>query len=441
MLLNAERKISLPTGPSGSVSASDVLSTASGNSIFLNGGKIYFAEAVTSIALSNGVVTYTDEEGTETNLDFSSFIADVFVNGATLVNNVLRLVDNDTGSADITVDLSAYVQTLDEVLAEGSTITALRSIDLDGNNFVIESGRNALTFNPANNRIVITGLGATDGASILLDESGINFVFAGSAQMLLAGASAGPNQVIGTDENGDFGWQNRAATAPVYASDDGTQWNLAVSNAGAVSAVEVSGGSGGGSGEPGGGGEPVTNRVAVFAANATQYGLLNWAPSTQNFDIEFGFTPAGSGDRVVVGGQTYLNFMTQLKGSGEMQFFIDGTAVTSSGLSLVPGTYAEIRIRRTGNSVEFYKADTLINTQALVKDVPIGAAYPVRIGTSVDITNPFNGTIDYVRLIDPADDTNTYVATMDSDNFNNSHPGSNVANGTNQGGVTFQDAA
>lgn len=432
MRLIAQRRIAIPGGI-GTGTASDFISPDSNNSLSLVGNKLFFQEAICSISYAEGVLTFTDEEDTDTDIDLAEFIGDVFVSGATLVGDELRLLDNDNSTADVVVNLAKYNQGIDEVFVTGSTLTDDRTLNTDNFSFEINSGRNTFSFFPSVNRIILAGLGIANGAVFTLDETGVNFLLAGTGEFKLGGNPAPNNTVLGRDENGDFGWISRAATSPQYVSPDGTFWDLKVGDDGIPYAEEVDSGGGGG-----GGGEPTTNRAAVFTADAAKYGSISWAPSSTNFAIKARFKLSGSGDRVITGGDAYANFFMQVKGTGEIQFWVDGAPLSSSGAALVNGTYATIEVVKTGDDVSFYKDDVLLNTVTTTNECPT-SAFPVRIGTSVSITNPMNGSIDYVEFKDPDLNTNNAVISMNGDNFNNSYDGSTVPNGTNVGGVTFED--
>ena len=65
---------------------------------------------ITTLSYDNTtqVLTYINEAGATTTLDMSALAADIFVNGASYdaTTSVLTLTDNDTGTPDVTVDLS-----------------------------------------------------------------------------------------------------------------------------------------------------------------------------------------------------------------------------------------------------------------------------------------------------------------------------------------------
>ena len=64
---------------------------------------------------------FTDEDGGGTNFDLSALTTDVFVNGGVIYGaGQLVLSDNDGGTADIVVDLSAYINSVTDDQAAGT---------------------------------------------------------------------------------------------------------------------------------------------------------------------------------------------------------------------------------------------------------------------------------------------------------------------------------
>ncbi len=183
-----------------------------------------------------------------------------------------------------------------------------------------------------------------------------------------------------------------------------------------------------------------TNRAAVFANNAAQYGLINWAPSTQDYTIRVRTTFTGTDDSPVFGGDIYANIGLIKKSSKELQFWIDGGAYTSDGFVLGTGVYYLLEIEKVGNTITFKKDGVVTGATASSSNTIPTVGFDMRIGAMVNgSANPMEGSIDYIEFIDPADDTRTAVFSMNADNFDNSHPGSTVQNGSNVGGVTFED--
>lgn len=102
--------------------AGNILSNGTDDGPLLTQADIQANETTTSLAYDAGTttLTYTDEDGTATPIDLSALTTDIYVTGATITAGILTLTDNDSGTADVTVDLTAYVNSVVEDESAGT---------------------------------------------------------------------------------------------------------------------------------------------------------------------------------------------------------------------------------------------------------------------------------------------------------------------------------
>lgn len=110
-----------------SADAGNLLTNGSDDGAFIDQAVIQANETTTALSYNAGtnILTYTDEDGNATNIDLSALTTDVFVNGGSINGaGQLILTDNDGGTADITIDLSAYINSVTEDEAAGTLTLA-----------------------------------------------------------------------------------------------------------------------------------------------------------------------------------------------------------------------------------------------------------------------------------------------------------------------------
>lgn len=183
-----------------------------------------------------------------------------------------------------------------------------------------------------------------------------------------------------------------------------------------------------------------TNRAAVFADDPTKYGTATWAPTAQDYTIRVRANFGGTDDSPVLGGDIYADLGLIKKGSNEFQLWVNGAGLTTTGLTIVNGTYSTYELAKVGTTITVKKDDVTTDTFTTSNSVPT-SAFAIRIGALISgNANGMEGSIDFIELIDPNDDTNTAVFNFNADDFANSHAPSTVPDGANVGGVTFEDA-
>ena len=116
------------------VAGATVVSATAGNLItddtgaFLDQAVIQANETTTSLGWTAGTntLTYTDEDGTATNIDLSALTTDLRVDGASIdAGGTITFTVNDAGTAtDFTLDMSAFYNSVTDNQAGGTVAFA-----------------------------------------------------------------------------------------------------------------------------------------------------------------------------------------------------------------------------------------------------------------------------------------------------------------------------
>lgn len=111
-----------------SADAGNIVTAGSDGGAFMNQATIQANETTTSLAYNSGtnILTYTDEDGTATNLDLSALSTDLRVDGASIsAGGIITFTVNDAGTTtDFTLDMSAYYNSLTDNQAGGTFVLA-----------------------------------------------------------------------------------------------------------------------------------------------------------------------------------------------------------------------------------------------------------------------------------------------------------------------------
>ena len=181
-------------------------------------------------------------------------------------------------------------------------------------------------------------------------------------------------------------------------------------------------------------------RGALFDGDATAKGLVSWGPSTTSGSYRFKYQRGeshGAAARDLLG---TIATGRQLIHSTNVGFKVwPDVSQTNGTVPVSDSDMAELA------EYEFHFSPTAWSMDRDGVEVAAGTGTytiattvtGVNIGSSGGSGAPY-GTLYDVKLIDPADDTNTAVYTLDGPSgFENSHPGSTVADATVTGNVSY----
>ncbi len=174
------------------------------------------------------VITYTDD--TVSNLNINDIITDIHVSGATLdaTTNILTLTSTD-GGADVTVDLSDFVNSSELTTALNTTVKLTGNQTIAG----VKTFSSNIVGNITGNAGTATKLATPRTITLSGDVSGSASVD-GSANVTIT-TSVQPNSVaLGTDTTGNYVVGNTAGTGIVVTGTAGEGWSptIALSNVG-----------------------------------------------------------------------------------------------------------------------------------------------------------------------------------------------------------------
>lgn len=108
-----------------STDAGNILTTGTDGGNLLTQADVRSNETPTSLTYDAGTstLTYTGEVGAPVNLDLSGLTTDIYVNNATIdANGIITFTDNDAGTPDFTLDLSAFYNSLVDDQVNGNFV-------------------------------------------------------------------------------------------------------------------------------------------------------------------------------------------------------------------------------------------------------------------------------------------------------------------------------
>ena len=179
-------------------------------------------------------------------------------------------------------------------------------------------------------------------------------------------------------------------------------------------------------------------RGALFSSTSTVVQVA-YAPSTSaGFNLEFRTVIDGTSSGVVFGRVVSGYAGIQIISDGRIRLRNGvGTVATTSAQAPI-GASAKVRAEIGADATLIYVDDVLLETLTYASISWSTTASTYSIGGQSEGVTMFNGRLWDVSLIDPADDTNTAVYTLDGPSgFENSHPGSTVADATVTGNVSY----